>query len=60
MSMAKYYIGIDGGGSKTIFAIAGEDGKVLGTVQAESAFYKQIGEEGVIELLKKEGYTQTK
>lgn len=48
----KYYIGIDGGGSKTIFAISGEDGKILGTVMAGSAFYKQIGEEGVIELLK--------
>ena len=48
----KYYIGIDGGVSKTIFAISGEDGNVLGTVKAGSAFYKQIGEEGVIELLK--------
>lgn len=48
----KYYIGIDGGGSKTIFAISGEDGKILGTVKKGSAFYKQIGEEGVIELLK--------
>ena len=48
----KYYIGIDGGGSKTIFAISGEDGKVLGTVKKGSAFYKQIGEEGVIDLLK--------
>ena len=26
----KYYIGIDGGGTKTIFAIAGEDGRILG------------------------------
>lgn len=48
----KYYIGIDGGGSKTVFAIAGEDGKILGTVMAGSAFYKQIGETGVIDLLK--------
>lgn len=48
----KYYIGIDGGGSKTVFAIAGEDGNVLGTVKAGSAFYKQIGENGVIELLR--------
>ena len=47
----KYYIGIDGGGSKTIFAISGEDGKILGTVTAGSAFYKQIGEDGVIDLL---------
>lgn len=49
----KYYIGIDGGGSKTIFAIAGEDGRVLGTIKAGSAFYKQIGEDGVLELLQK-------
>lgn len=48
----RYYIGIDGGGSKTIFAIADENGKILGTVKAGSAFYKQIGEEGVIELLR--------
>lgn len=48
----KYYIGIDGGGSKTMFAIAGEDGEILGTVKAGSAFYKQIGEEGVMELLR--------
>ena len=48
----KYYIGIDGGGSKTIFVISGEDGKILGTVKAGSAFYKQIGEDGVLELLK--------
>ena len=49
----KYYIGIDGGGSKTIFAIAKEDGNILGTVKAGSAFYKQIGEDGVLELLQK-------
>lgn len=49
----KYYIGIDGGGSKTIFAIAKEDGNILGTVKAGSAFYKQIGEDGVLELLRK-------
>lgn len=49
----KYYIGIDGGGSKTIFAIADENGKIIGTTKAGSAFYKQIGEEKVIELLKK-------
>lgn len=48
----KYYIGIDGGGSKTIFAIADESGKILGKIQAGSAFYKQIGEDGVIELLR--------
>ena len=48
----KYYIGIDGGGSKTIFAIAAENGQFLGNVKAGSAFYKQIGEDGVLELLR--------
>ncbi|MBO5160212.1 MAG: hypothetical protein J6B94_11585 [Lachnospiraceae bacterium] len=48
----KYYIGIDGGGSKTMFAISDESGKILGTALAGSAFYKQIGEEGVIDLLR--------
>ena len=48
----KYYIGIDGGGSKTVFAISDESGKILGTALAGSAFYKQIGEEGVIDLLR--------
>lgn len=47
----KYYIGIDGGGSKTIFAISNENGEILGTVTAGSAFYKQIGENGLIKLL---------
>ena len=47
----KYYIGIDGGGTKTVFAIADESGKILGQTQAGSAFYKQIGEDGVLELL---------
>lgn len=48
----KYYIGIDGGGSKTIFTIGNEKGQILGTVNAGSAFYKQIGPNGVIELLR--------
>ena len=48
----KYYIGIDGGGSKTIFAISTEDGNILGTVKVGSAFYKQIGEAGVLELIR--------
>ena len=45
----KYYIGIDGGGSKTMFAISDESGKILGTALAGSAFYKQIGEDGGID-----------
>lgn len=49
----KNYIGIDGGGSKTIFAIADEQGNILGKIQKGSASYKQIGMDGLLELLQK-------
>lgn len=48
----KYYVGIDGGGSKTIFCIANENGRILGTAKAGSAAYKQIGVSGVLDLLR--------
>ena len=35
-----------------MFAISDESGKILGTALAGSAFFKQIGEEGVIDLLR--------
>ena len=53
----KYYVGIDGGGSKTIFCIANENGQILGTAKAGSAAYKQIGVSGVLDLLR-EGITE--
>lgn len=48
----KYYIGIDGGGTKTVFALMDGLGHLLGTYQSGSAFYKQIGVQGLLELLK--------
>lgn len=47
-----YYIGIDGGGTKTMFAIMDEEGKMLGTHLLGTADHKQIGAEGVVQLLK--------
>lgn len=47
----EYYIGIDGGGSKTVLCIADENGYILGTVKEGSASYKQLGISGLIELL---------
>lgn len=46
------YIGIDGGGSKTIFAIANKKGEILGQIRKGSASYKQIGIDGLLELLR--------
>lgn len=42
-----YYLGIDGGGSKTIFALADEKGCLIASWRGGSASYKQIGIEGV-------------
>lgn len=49
----KYYIGIDGGGTKTEFQLTNESGQVLAGFRRGSASYKQIQEEGVTELLEK-------
>ncbi len=48
-----YYIGIDGGGTKTIFCLLNEEGTVLSAYKAGSASYKQIGMDGVTALLQK-------
>lgn len=47
----KYYIGIDGGGTKTAFRLADEDFRPLAVRKKGSASYKQIGRDGVIRLL---------
>lgn len=47
----KYYIGIDGGGSKTVFALSDESGRILAQHRSTSADYKQITIPGVIILL---------
>ena len=43
-----YYIGIDGGGTKTEFVIADESGKVLSTYLDETIHYGQIGFEKML------------
>lgn len=47
----KYYIGIDGGGTKTEFLLADENHKILSRTLRGSASYMQIGEGGLIDLL---------
>lgn len=47
-----YYIGIDGGGSKTIFCLLGNQGTILQVIKGGSASYKQVGIQGVMNLLK--------
>lgn len=41
-----YYLGIDGGGSKTAFAIIDENCKVLIKIEKETCHYMQVGLEG--------------
>lgn len=47
----KYYIGIDGGGTKTEFLLADENNKILSRTLRGSASYMQIGEDSLIMLL---------
>lgn len=46
-----YYIGIDGGGTKTDFMIADASGKVLGSIRAGSLSYKHIGKEKCLHII---------
>ncbi|MDD3338334.1 MAG: BadF/BadG/BcrA/BcrD ATPase family protein [Lachnospiraceae bacterium] len=47
-----YYIGIDGGGSKTEFLLCDQEGVRLAECRLGSASYKQIGIEGLERLLR--------
>jgi N-acetylglucosamine kinase-like BadF-type ATPase len=51
MATAKLFLGIDGGGSKTLALIADESGKVIGRGTAESSNYHSIGKEKAFESL---------
>ncbi len=42
-----YYLGIDGGGSKTKFTITDENLKVLGSIEIGTTHFKQIGFDGL-------------
>lgn len=47
----KYFIGIDGGGSKTQFELCDETGNILSQHTAPGSDYKQSGEEAVCSIL---------
>lgn len=48
----KYYIGIDGGGTKTQYAIADECGHILCTHEGKGSSYKQSSAEEISIMLK--------
>lgn len=47
----KYYIGIDGGGTKTSVTIGKEDGISLATIEKTGCSHKSIGIDAVVELI---------
>ncbi len=47
----KYYIGIDGGGTKTQFALCDEWGHVRATYTTTGSSYKELGAQGVCSLV---------
>lgn len=47
----KYYLGIDSGGTKTEFALADENGHIVGHARMGTTHYKQCGAEGLRENL---------
>ncbi len=49
--MSELFLGIDGGGSKTLALIADESGNVIGRGSAESSNYHSIGKEKAFESL---------
>lgn len=63
----QYIIGVDGGGTKTAFALATTDGAVLRTLELDSTSYREHGiekviqrlEEGVVTLLQEVGAART-
>lgn len=48
----KYYLGIDAGGTKTAFLLAGEDGRAAAEAVLGGCSYKEIGTGGVGKLLR--------
>lgn len=48
----RYYVGIDGGGSKTRFLSIDENGKKLAEHLTGGTYYRQLGTEAVIETLR--------
>ncbi|MCL2486900.1 MAG: ATPase, partial [Oscillospiraceae bacterium] len=46
-----YYIGVDGGGTKTLFALAGEDMEIIATHTCAGGSYKDKGVAAVVDML---------
>lgn len=49
--MRDCFLGIDGGGTKTMFALCDSQGRILAEYQAGTADYRQVGIEGLKKLL---------
>lgn len=62
-----YYIGIDGGGTKTKFVLVNEENKLISTVEKGTCHFNQVGydglqrvlEDGIEELLKEENINRS-
>lgn len=50
-----YYLGIDGGGTKTAFVLCDSDGKIISTYKAGSCYFSVVGEKAVFDMLR-EGF----
>ena len=48
----KYYLGIDGGGTKTKFVLGYEDGTVIGEYTGPTSHYMQCGFDGLEKLMR--------
>lgn len=51
MSAARYYLGVDGGGTKTRFALIDEAGRVISQAQLGTTYHPEVGLDGVRETL---------
>ena len=47
-----YYLGIDGGGTKTAFALMNEAKEIISTYESGGCYYPTLGKEGIFNLLK--------
>jgi N-acetylglucosamine kinase-like BadF-type ATPase len=48
---SRYFLGVDGGGTKTRFVVIDRDGNALAAHEARSAYHLQVGIEGLREVL---------
>lgn len=53
MSSARYYLGVDGGGTKTRFALIDSAGRVRGQAQLGTTYHPEVGLDGVLDVLER-------